>query len=435
MTNPLHKAFADRMQIQLGEEFPAFLRALDMPALRGIRFNPFKIIQGEPLNGIEQPVPWARNAWYLCNQSQAGATVLHEAGAFYLQEPCAMFPAEVLDAQPGEKILDLCAAPGGKSTQIGCAMQGQGLLVCNEPVYKRAVILSRNIERIGLPHTVVTCAQPEQLAGRWPGLFDAVLVDVPCSGEGMFRRDPLTRGEWSPEQAAGCVARQRKILSSAAVMVRPGGRLIYSTCTYNPEENEKNAEWFLKNNPDYEPEAFSLPEIDAPEGHYTCYPHRLKGEGQFAAKFRRKGTGGTSGSGTCRFPVPDSMQLSLLRNQFPSFPKATFLFGQTLVHSPGCPDLAGIKTLRVGLHLGEFRGTAFIPDHAAALCIHTPEIQTKDLLPEEAIRYTAGETLLSSEEGWILIRYRGIAAGWGKCSGGIVRNHYPKGLRKNHLLP
>ena len=210
-------------------------------------------------------------AYYLDPDSKAGSTVLHEAGAFYIQEPSAMLPAAVLDAQPGEKIIDLCAAPGGKSTQIGCAMRGTGLLVCNEPVFRRAQILSRNIERIGLPNALVTCALPAQLAEQWREGFDAVLVDAPCSGEGMFRRDPMTRAEWSPERTVGCAQRQREILASAAELVRPGGRLIYSTCTYNPEENEQNAAWFISAYPEFHTEAFAVPGINAPDGMFTCY--------------------------------------------------------------------------------------------------------------------------------------------------------------------
>ena len=241
----LPEAFVSRMERQLGNELPAFLRSLEEAPVRGIRLNTLKPTTGtDPFRKLP-PVPWSREAYALPAESDAGSTILHEAGAFYLQEPGAMLPAAVLDAQPGEKVLDLCAAPGGKSTQIGTAMKGEGLLVCNEPVQKRTRILSGNIERIGLPNTIVTCAWPAQLADQWPEGFDAVMVDAPCSGEGMFRRVPESRREWSEEQARGCAQRQREILDSAARLVRPGGRLVYSTCTYNPEENERNADWFL----------------------------------------------------------------------------------------------------------------------------------------------------------------------------------------------
>ena len=233
-------AFVERMRKQLGNELSAFLHALDEPPVRGIRLNPFKMTETTCEYKKNGRIPWTENGYYLPQDSNAGSSIFHAAGAFYIQEPGAMLPAAVLNAKPGEKILDLCAAPGGKSTQIGCSMQGKGLLVCNEPVPKRALILSGNIERMGLPNTIVTCEWPDKLANQWPEGFDAVLADAPCSGEGMFRRDPETRNEWSEEKAAGCAARQREILSAAALLVRPGGRLVYSTCTYNPAENEEN---------------------------------------------------------------------------------------------------------------------------------------------------------------------------------------------------
>ena len=347
-----------------------------------------------------------------------------------------MLPASVLDAKPGETVLDLCAAPGGKSTQIGISMRGEGLLVCNEPVPKRARILSSNIERIGLPHAIVTCAWPEQLAEKWPEGFDAVMVDAPCSGEGMFRRVPESRTEWGEEQAKGCAQRQREILNAAAGLVRPGGRLVYSTCTYHPEENGGNAEWFLKEHTEYEPEAFSLPGIDAPEGQFTCYPHRLRTEGQFAARFRKKGSGEAILPEDRSMPKANRNETAVLADAFPSFPAATHKLGNTLVClEQQLPDLEGIRVLRTGLHLGEIRGKIAFPDHAAAMCINPPAVFTLDLNGTDACRYMAGETIEAEAEGWILLRYKGLNLGWGKGSSGIIRNHYPKGLRNYHLIP
>ena len=230
MNGQLPEAFVGRMRQQLGDELSAFLHALEEPPVRGIRLNPLKTCEAALKYTDNGRIPWEGNGYYLPAESDAGASILHAAGAFYIQEP-------------GEKVLDLCAAPGGKSTQIGCAMRGEGLLVCNEPVPKRAQILSGNIERMGLPNTVVTSEWPDRLADRWQEGFDAVLVDAPCSGEGMFRRDPETRKEWTAERSEGCAVRQREILAAAVRLVRPGGRLVYSTCTYNPAENEENARW------------------------------------------------------------------------------------------------------------------------------------------------------------------------------------------------
>lgn len=435
MNIKLPEDFISRMRLQLGDELTAFLHTLDEQPVRGIRMNPLKPTEINKEMKAGGPVPWAKNGYYLESDSAAGAMILHETGAFYIQEPGAMMPAAVLDARPGEKILDLCAAPGGKSTQIGCDMKGEGLLVCNEPVPKRAAVLSRNIERMGLPNTLVTCAKPEQLAKQWPEGFDAVMVDAPCSGEGMFRRDPETRNEWTQEKADGCAERQREILGEAARLVRPGGRLVYSTCTYNPKENEENARWFTAQFPEFSPEAFILPGIDAPEGIFTCYPHRLKGEGQFAALFRKAGDGKAILPVDRSLPVPSKNDSAIFFGAFPELPRATHLFGNTLISIPELPDLKGIRTLRAGLHLGETRGKNAFPDHAAALCFRIPDMQTYDMKSDEAVRFLSGETIESRLEGWTLMRYHGLTAGWGKGSGGMIKNHYPKGLRGIHYLP
>ena len=433
MNKKLPETFVNRMRQQLGEELTAFLHALDEEPSRGIRINTLRQSDATAGYTTGDAVPWARDAYYLPVSSDAGSTVLHEAGAFYLQDPGAMLPAAVLGAQPGERILDLCAAPGGKSTQIGCDMRGEGLLVCNEPVPKRAQILSGNIERIGLPHTVVTCAYPEQLAGQWGSCFDAVLVDAPCSGEGMFRKEPKTRSEWSEGKAAGCAERQRGILEQAAMLVRPGGRLVYSTCTYNPDENEGNVKWFLQMYPDFTIEAFHLPGIDAPDGMYTCYPQRLRCEGQFVAMLRKTGNGGQDIARDRSLRSVSKEERKTFCGLFPGLPEPTHMIGNMLVRIPECPDLERIRTFRIGLHLGEIRGKVFVPDHAAALCFRQPEIQAYDLSQEEAVKYIAGETVNAETDGWVILRYCGLVLGWGKGSGGIIRNHYPKGLRKLHV--
>ena len=435
MNRDLPEMFVNRMRQQLGNELTAFLHALEGKPVRGIRLNPLKPSAATKEYAGSDRVPWANDGYYLAADSDAGATILHAAGAFYIQEPGAMLPAMVLDAKPGEKVLDLCAAPGGKSTQIGSMMQGEGLLVCNEPVPKRAQILSSNIERFGLPNTIITCERPERLADRWPNGFDAVLVDAPCSGEGMFRRDPETRMEWTPEKASGCAERQREILAAAGLLVRPGGRLVYSTCTYNPAENEENVRWFTKQFPDFHTEPFCLKGIDAPGGMYTCYPHQINGEGQFAALLRREGNQPAVLPPDKSLPKPPEEVISVFEEAFPVFPKPSHIFGKTLVCLPEMPDLKGIRALRTGLHLGEVRGKVAVPDHAAALCFRTPDIQVYDLTPENAVRFVSGDTVTGNAEGWTLLRYGGLISGWGKGSEGIIKNHYPKGLRNANLIP
>ena len=427
-------AFLERMRGQLGGEFEAFLSAMEAEPTRGLRLNALKAIPRQALpDGELEPIPWAAEGRYLPLASTAGAHPLHEAGAYYLQEPAAMLPVAVLDPRPGETILDLCAAPGGKSTQIAQRMAGQGLLICNEPVPKRAQILSRNIERMGVINAVVVSAMPEQLAARWAGGFDAVLVDAPCSGEGMFRRHPETRAEWSPEMAAGCAERQAAILDEAAALVRPGGRLIYATCTYNPTENGENVAAFLARHPDFSLRPFELPGAYGPEGMLTCYPHRLRGEGQFAALLVRAGEGTASLPANTSLPTPSRAQRELLRAFVPDAPEADAVFGETLVALPHLPELKGLRVLRAGLHLGQVKGKLFVPDHAWAVSATPPACPRAALTEEQARIYQAGDVLRLPDfglKGYVLPCLEGLSLGFGKASDGQIKNHYPKGLRR-----
>lgn len=430
MKNSLPVQFVEQMAGRLGDELPAFLRSYEEDYCRGIRLNPLKRVEVPP-TGLGEAVPWEPTGAYLALDSDAGAVPLHEAGAWYLQEPSAMLPAAVLDPQPGETVLDLCAAPGGKSTQLALRMRSEGLLVCNEPVGKRAQILARNVERMGVVNALVVSALPRQLADRWPEGFDAIQVDAPCSGEGMFRRHPETREEWSPEAPAGCAKRQAEILDCAAEMVRPGGRIVYSTCTMNTIENEDTVAAFLQRHPDFALAPFHLPGADAPEGMLTCYPHRMRGEGHFVAKLIRAGRGEAHLPPDTSLPKPDKQQLQALRAFAPDAPVPTAVLGDTLVCLPGCPNVKGLKVLRVGLHLGQMKGKVFQPDHAWAVSVTPPALPRVPLTEEQARLYQAGE-VLSAEgvKGFVLPTLHGLALGFGKVSDGMMKNHYPKGLRR-----
>ena len=193
--------------------------------------------------------------------------------------------------------------------------------------------------------------------------------------------------------------------------------------------------WFLQEHPDFEAEAFNIGGINAPEGRFTCYPHRIRTEGQFVARFRKKGNGIAELPEDLTLPKPGKEETTVVGKAFPTFPDATRRIGSTLIHLDECPDLQGIRILRAGLHLGEVRGKIAIPDHATAVSIYPPEIGTLDIDAENACRYMAGETICADAEGWIMIRYKGLILGWGKGSGGSIRNHYPKGLRNNRLIP
>ncbi len=443
MTHPLPEAFVARMRAQLGTHADAYFAALEQPYQRGVRLNPRKPVPPEALDGFGECVPWNPDCGrYLSVDSAAGLDPLHEAGAYYIQEPSAMAPVAVLDPRPGERVLDLCAAPGGKSTQIADALCGEGLLVCNEPVPSRARILSRNIERMGIANALVVSEEPEKLAPLWPESFDAVLVDAPCSGEGMFRRHPETRGEWSEAAPAGCAARQRHILQSAVRMLKPGGRLVYSTCTLNREENEDVAAWLLQTFPELTAVPFSLPigegrALEAPDGLAHLYPHELQGEGHFVAQFAKA-------PGACgdRF-TPAAQQLSkpdkallaayqTFAKGLPLLPQANTQMGDTLLCAPDLPPLKGIRVLRAGLQLGTLKGKVFAPDHALAIALPPQAMPCLPLSRAEALRYQSGEAIAAPEtlSGWCLPVYQGLALGFGKASGGQLKNHYPKGLRR-----
>ena len=284
-----------------------------------------------------------------------------------------MAPVALLDPQPGEKICDLCAAPGGKTTQIAGRMSGEGFLLCNEYNPKRAKILSRNIERLGIANALVTNEHPQKLADKFPGFFDRVLIDAPCSGEGMFRKEEAAVTDWSQETVEMCARRQAEILHSGAALVRPGGRLVYSTCAFAPEENEQTVAAFLESHPEFVPEPVEAPWVTpAGAGQFRMLPHKLLGEGHFAAVLRRKD------GEEQEYITPSGEKLPALWQQFAKqmqirLPEGKAVrFGQSLYWAPlEMPDLRGIKVLRPGLELGEEKKDRFEPAHALALWLST----------------------------------------------------------------
>jgi len=443
MNHPLPEAFVIRMRAQLGDEADAYFAALDDAYQRGIRMNPRKPADPALVEGMLEAVPWnSRYGRYLTMESAAGLDPLHEAGAYYIQEPSAMVPVALLNPQPGERVLDLCAAPGGKTTQIADALGGEGLIVCNEPVPSRAKILSRNVERMGVSNALVVSADPEKLAPLWPEAFDAILVDAPCSGEGMFRRHPETRDEWNESSPEGCAVRQKRILARAVEMLRPGGRLAYSTCTLNHEENENVVRWLLSEYPDMETVPFAMPVndgvLDAPEGMAHLYPHRLRGEGHFAALLRKKGDARSDlfAPAANRLAAPQKPLLAAYEafaKPFPGMPQANAQLGDALLSAPDLPPLKGIKVLRAGIQLGVLKGKVFAPDHALAMALPVGcSVPALPLSREDALLYQSGETLACPEElsGYALPTYAGLPLGFGKASNGQLKNHYPKGLRR-----
>lgn len=415
----------------LGDQLPDFLHSYDLPPFRGVRMRPGRA----PIPDAGAPVPWAEDAYELPLDSPAGALPAHDAGGYYLQEPSAMAAAAALHPGPGEKVLDLCAAPGGKSTQLAAYMENRGLLVCNEPVPARAQILSRNIERMGVPHAVVVSALPEELP--WTGFFDKVLVDAPCSGEGMFRRHPETRQEWTAASPEGCARRQRQILDQAARLLRPGGMLAYSTCTFNPTENEGVVQAFLTRHPAFSLTPIVLPGLPANDGTLHLWPHQVRGEGHFVALLRKQDAEWPDAGKTERLrpPLPGKAEAALaqafLREHLFSPPAPNGLFAGRIVSAPETlPSLNGIRVLRLGLHLGEVRGKVFLPDHAAAMAC--APLRPLPVTQETAAAYQQGQVLPVEDglKGFYTPVLDGLVLGWGKASGGQLKNHYPKGLRR-----
>ncbi len=458
--------FEKRMQDMLKDAYPAFLHSYDNEKKSALRVNTLKgtvdeFFENSGFDGLK-PVIWEQRGFYYNEEMRVGKHPLHEAGAYYIQEPSAMAPAAYLEAEPGEKVLDLCAAPGGKSTQIASYMENKGLLVCNEVNPARAKILSENVERMGIKNALVINEQPQRLAEMFAGYFDRILVDAPCSGEGMFRKNEEAVNEWSLENVRSCAQRQDMILSCADIMLRAGGRLVYSTCTFSPEENEGSIARFIESNPDYEivevrryegmisgnPD-YGYPHCGLKELERTLrlFPHMVEGEGHYAAVLQK---GGEVPAGYKAFLAngvqtgikpKDIKELMEFANEalnvklFDEKRGCILNFGGQLYLMPDdMPSIDRLKVLRAGLHLGTLKKNRFEPSHALALALRPYEAgKVYTLSDDEAASFINGQTISADKElekGWYLMVYRGYSLGWGKLAGQMIKNHYPKGLRK-----
>ena len=450
-------AFLERMAALLGEEYPAFRAALEEPARPALRVNPLKTTRAEVLSRLgltDVPVPWCPEAVLLPPGLHLGRHPLHAAGLFYLQEPGATAAVPALDPQPGERILDLCAAPGGKATHIASCLRGKGLLWANEVEARRARVLLENLERWGAGNIVLSAEHPERLAERLPGFFDRVLVDAPCSGEALFRREPESVREWSPAAVQGCARRQGRLLDSAARLVRPGGVLLYVTCTFSPEENEGVIGAFLEAHPDYALEEiapfpgfspgrpewagdFSPQVRESLRRAVRLWPHRAPAEGHFLARLRREG-GPAPQPPSWRWPALSPAARRALgafwQEALPGapLPEALTLWGEQVLAVPDdLPDPSGLRLLRVGRLLGSVRQGRFVPSHALAMGLKLDQAARRlDFAPEapEVAAFLRGETLRSpGPAGWLLVGVAGHPLGWGKRVGTVVKNHRPRG--------
>lgn len=423
--------FLQRMQAQLGEEYPQFLASYAMPPKRGLRVNTLKISPEEFLR--ISPFSLAETGilpeGFLLNEDVPGIGnhPYHLAGLFYLQEPSAMAAVAAAGVQPGMRVLDLCAAPGGKSGGAAARLAGEGFLLANEIVPNRARTLAATLERLGVPNAAVTCAKPEAVAEAFPAWFDVTLVDAPCSGEGMFRKDAGAVEEWSPAHVTACAARQSAILATAAKTVRGGGALVYSTCTFSREENEGVVERFLAAHPE-----FTL------EHMQRLYPHTSPGEGHFVARLRRAGDEFRPQEPLPLKPCPDIEYHTAIADLFflpPHGCAYALPDGRiTILRAPLPRGLGALWTLSAGVPSGEMKKGRFLPAHSLFLAAHGGVYrQTLDLPLSDArlARFLAGEAV-ECPESWR--RYCPVAAGgfnvgFGKAVDGMLKNHLPKGLR------
>lgn len=455
----LPELFLQRMQQLLQDEFSSFLDGYSLPLRRGVRINTDKITVEEFLQLFPHtltPAPFAENSFYLDTEHKAGTDPLHHAGAYYMQEPSAASAVTVLAPQNGERILDLCAAPGGKSTQIANQIGKTGLLWSNEYVPARARILQQNIERWGIRNQVISSQDTKVLCEGLPDYFDAVLVDAPCSGEGMFRKEPQALSEWSLDNILLCAVRQTEILSNAAKAVKHGGRIVYSTCTFAPEENEGIIHRFLTDHPD-----FTLEKIDVDWGCPGITAERISpfcpkvdqrfdltrcrrifpqhgGEGHFIALLKRTNDGYCAAS-SC-YPYPDKDRYAadakeLYRTCFTDAPEGRFVtFGEQVRLLPHTlPDCRGLGVLSAGVAVATIQKNRLEPTHSIYLASQGDHCQqTICLSPNdpELIKFLHGEEITCQDQkGWTAVCVANIPVGFGKASNGKLKNKYPKGLR------
>ncbi len=423
--------FLERMKKELGENYAEFLKSYDFPPEKAIRVNTLKISPEEfekisPLH-LDGKVEWEERGYYIKETDGAGRTVEHAAGLYYVQEPSAMSPVPKLDVKKGDRVLDLCAAPGGKSTQIAAYLQGEGLLVSNEPDFKRCLILESNIERMGARNCVVTFSKPKTLAGYFGGYFDKILVDAPCSGEGMFKKEENAQNEWSLENVETCARRQREILGEAYKMLAGGGRMVYSTCTFSRQEDEEVIENFLSAHPD-----IKLLEMR------KLLPHEVRGEGHFYAVMQK-----TEGGRTELKPAPykceklyeklyREWESGALKIKIPIlYQRGTCLYG--LFAEMNVPPLScDVVVRKAGVYLGRpsADNKRFEISHTLAMCLKKDEAECVEVDRNTALKYLRGLTFeCDSPNGWRLVTYSGYPLGWCKVVNGTAKNHLPKGLR------
>ena len=460
----LPKVFEEKMKNLLGSEYEAYTACYDEPRHYGLRVNTAKISVEDFLKIAPwplEPVPWIHNGFYYDGDNiQPSKHPYYFAGLYYLQEPSAMTPASCLPVTPGENVLDLCAAPGGKATALGAMLNGSGLLVANDISSSRTRALLRNVELFGITNAFVTNETPAHLKDRFPEFFHKILLDAPCSGEGMFRKEDALARDWTPEKSEELSVLQKELILQAADMLRPGGQLLYSTCTFAPKEDEGVVSYLLENRPDME-----LMELPAYEGFVPgvpawgngdpvlsrcvhLFPHKMQGEGHFMALFCKEGRTDLIGQFSYAKPNPDTRKwlelffqeigLKTLGGQPFDWNRVETRKDKVYYLPPVTGDFRGLTFLRNGLYLGDLKKNRFEPSEPFALALRkddTDGIISLSVNDQRLTRYLKGETLnIEPEEaahtkGWHLLCVEGYPLGFGKLVGQTFKNKYPAGWR------
>lgn len=462
-TSSLPLPFLARMEEMLGEDYPLFLQSYNNPRTFGLRVNTSKITCEEferiapfPI----RPIPWVKNGYFYDEESRPARCPYYQAGLYYLQEPSAMTPASRIPIEPGDYVLDLCAAPGGKATAAGAALMGEGLLVSNDISTSRARALLRNLELFGIPNVFVANETPEKLTKAFPEFFHKIILDAPCSGEGMFRKEEALIRDWTPEKSSNLADIQRTLILQAADMLRPGGMLLYSTCTFAPEEDEKTVSFLLEQHPEME-----LLEISGYEGFSSgipsyanndprlsrcvrIFPHKMNGEGHFLALFQKPGQTATeknlprTRADKTAFALMETFFTEIGMQSLGGHPfdwnRVEIRADKVYYLPPVTGNFRGLTFLRNGLYLGDLKKNRFEPSQPLALALHKGEAKACISLPvtdPRLTRYLKGETLTiepgeaAREKGWHILCADGYPIGFGKLVNQTFKNKYPAGWR------
>lgn len=449
--------FTEKMKAILQDEYEDFLKGYERTRHYGLRVNRTKL-SAEKFERMSlydlKKVPWIDNAFEYDESVSPAKHPYYFAGLYYLQEPSAMTPANLLPIEPGDRVLDLCAAPGGKATELGAKLNHTGLLVANDISNSRAKALLKNIELFGIPNVLVTSEPPEKLAGKFPGFYDKILIDAPCSGEGMFRKNPGMMKDWETYGPKHYSELQRSIVPHAIRMLKPGGMLLYSTCTFSPEENEGTVKFMLELDPDlevveipnrYEGFAPGRPELieggtDDLKNCVRIWPHKMNGEGHFIALLHKKGeTVSQTEKHKKEKPLPALLQEFMKDCSYPIDGNDIEIQEDRVYLMPeGIKGIKGLRFLRSGLLLGTLTKDRFEPSQAFAMVLKKDQYKAVIDLPamdHRVIRYLKGETIevddlpLKRQKGWQLVCVDGFPLGWGKLVNGSLRNKYLPGWR------